>query len=179
MMKSILLILFALATCISLFSLIHDFNIPHSKPDPNDLQSSIVQGLKKENIELYDKIEPTLRQAREMFTDDTFPPEKSSLVSNENEFPLSQRIVWKRISEIYKNVTLWSDEIGPNNIIQGELGNCHFLSALSVLSEKKSFIKRLFHSKEVTPTGCYSVWLCDSGEWKNVIIDDYVPCINP
>jgi len=146
----------------------------------NNLQISIVKGLKKDNIEFYDQIEPALRAAREMFTDDTFPPERSSLTSNVNEFPLSQKIVWRRISEIYKNrkITLCSDEIGPNDIHQGQLGNCYFLSALSVLSEKKSFIKRLFHSKEVTPTGCYSVWLCDSGEWKNVIIDDYVPCID-
>ena len=148
--------------------------------DRNNLQISIVKGLKKDNIEFYDQIEPALRAAREMFTDDTFPPEKSSLASNVSEFPLSQNIVWRRISEIYKNkkITLCSDEIGPNDIHQGQLGNCYFLSALSVLSEKKGFIKRLFHSKEVTPTGCYSVWLCDSGEWKNVIIDDYVPCIN-
>mmetsp|Transcript_16588 Transcript_16588/g.14426 ORF Transcript_16588/g.14426 Transcript_16588/m.14426 type:complete len:129 (+) Transcript_16588:1395-1781(+) len=47
---------------------------------------------------------------------------------------------------------------------------------MSVLAEYKPFIKRLFHSKKVSPTGCYSVWLCDSGEWKNIIIDDFVPC---
>ena len=144
----------------------------------SNLKISMIKGLCKKNIEYYDQIEPELASAGKLFVDEVFSPEIGSLTSNIAEFPIAQKIVWKRIQEIYKDKTIkvCSNDIGPNDIQQGELGDCYLLSALSVLAEQKSFIKRLFHSKNASPTGCYSIWLCDSGEWKNIIIDDYIPC---
>jgi calpain-15 len=42
----------------------------------------------------------------------------------------------------------------------GGLGDCYFLSSLSVLAERENLIKRLFVTKDSNPRGCYSMWMC-------------------
>jgi len=144
-----------------------------------NLKISLIKGLCKKNVEFYDQLEAQLIKQGVLFEDRSFGPVTSSLTTNVVEFPRAEEITWKRLSEVYKNeaMKVCSDDIGPNDIKQGHLGDCYLLSALSVLAEQRKFIKRLFHSKHVSPVGCYSIWLCDSGEWKNIIIDDYIPCI--
>jgi len=150
-----------------------DFNTKH-----NGLQINVIKGVKTDQVEFYDQIQPALKASGELFTDTEFPPEPYSITKNLERWPIATQVVWKRIPEIYKkaNITVCGDNIGPNDIHQGRLGNCFFLSALSALAEKKHYIQRLFHSKGISSTGCYSIWLNDSGEWKNIIIDDLIPC---
>jgi len=151
-----------------------DFNVIN-----NNLKISLIKGLCKKNIEHFDKLEAQLLKQGVLFEDRSFGPVMSSLTTNVVEFPRAEEIIWKRLSEVYKKeqMKVCSDDIGPNDIKQGHLGDCYLLSALSVLAEQRKFIKRLFHSKKVSPVGCYSIWLCDSGEWKNIILDDYIPCM--
>jgi len=147
---------------------------------PTHQKISTIKGIDKANLKGYKKIEAVLKATGTTFTDPEFPPHLSCIAINQNEIPpIAQTIQWKRLAEVYKQkkLTLCSDKIGPHDVNQGKLKNCYFLSALSVLAEKRLFVQRLFETKEVTPTGCYSVWICDSGEWKNIIIDDYIPCI--
>jgi len=145
----------------------------------SNLRVSLVKGLQMENVELYDQLSKMLHANHEVYTDEMFPPIASSLTTNLKEFPIAQKATWKRVSDLYnpKNIALCGQQVGPNDMQQGKLGNCYFLSALSVLSENTDFIKRLFHAKEVNSVGCYSLWLCDSGEWKSIIVDDYIPCL--
>lgn len=53
--------------------------------------------------------------------------------------------VWKRPSEVYGegNYTLY-DNIDPNDIKQGECGDCYFLSGLASLAEYPERIQRIF-----------------------------------
>lgn len=45
-----------------------------------------------------------------------------------------------------------------------------------MLAEYPQRIKRLFVSKEQNPYGCYAVKICKNGEWREVVVDDFIPC---
>jgi calpain-15 len=60
--------------------------------------------------------------------------------------------------------------------MQGSLGNCYFLSALSAMAEKPQRVKKLFEKVTVNQYGCYAVKFWINGKHKEVIIDDLIPC---
>jgi calpain-15 len=133
-------------------------------------------GIDLGSLEKYNEIMTKLQaNPGERFTDTDFPPEASSLAKSKCE--RVEGLAWKRISEIWPDATEFQlfGEIKPCEIDQGKLGDCYFISAVSVLAENPHLIKRLFHTPDYNPHGIYSLWLCDSGEWRNVIIDDYIP----
>lgn len=39
------------------------------------------------------------------------------------------------------------------------------------------YIKKLLHTEDINEFGIYSVWLNIFGEWRNVVLDDFFPCI--
>jgi len=53
--------------------------------------------------------------------------------------------------------------IEPSDIKQGEIGNCYFLSTLSVLAEHPERIQKLFLSDKVNDFGVYGVVMTKSG----------------
>lgn len=56
------------------------------------------------------------------------------------------------------------------------LGDCYFLSVLSVLSEKPKRITSLFKTKEANKYGAYCMRICKNGQWRDVVVDDSFPC---
>jgi len=84
------------------------------------------------------------------WTDPDFPPETKSLYDPEIDVLIDtakradfDAYEWKRASEIFDNVMLFSDKIQPNDINQGQLGDCYFLAVLSSLAEFPDRIRRL------------------------------------
>jgi len=60
---------------------------------------------------------------------------------------------------------------------QGGVGDCWFLSALAVVAERPDLILRLFGGETTrTAAGFYQVNLFLDGEWKAINIDDRLPC---
>ena len=47
---------------------------------------------------------------------------------------------------------------------------------LSALAETPERIKKLFVSKKIKKFGAYCMKICDMGEWKDIIVDDRIPC---
>jgi hypothetical protein len=83
---------------------------------------------------------------------------------------------WKRAVEIFKGpFTVYDDPIDPNDIMQGRLGDCYFLSAICAIAEWQKRVKKLFLTRKVTPEGIFCVALCVNGMWEEVIMDDYFP----
>jgi calpain-15 len=120
------------------------------------------------------------RTTGKKFTDETFLPVRSSLIKNWSSADHSTQrswryFNWKRISEIYEQQIKVFDVIEPNDIQQGAIGNCYFLSALAALAEFPTRIQRLFDTQEYEAAGVYAVYMCDVGEIKAYVVDDYFP----
>ena len=92
------------------------------------------------------------------YTDESFPPKKKSLIhdwtdpSDDIQEKVEQwnEFTWIRADEIEElndeegELAIFADAITPSDIQQGLLGDCYFLSVLSVLTEKPDRIRRLF-----------------------------------
>jgi hypothetical protein len=86
-------------------------------------------------------------------------------------------LVWKRAVDIFKGekYELFFGDVEPDDIIQGHLSNCYFLSALSSLAEESDRIKNIFHGCEVNAAGIFKLNLCVNGEYKDIVLDDWFP----
>jgi len=66
------------------------------------------------------------------------------------------------------------------DLVQGKVGDCWFLSALAVVAEREDLIGRLIGSSSTNSSNNYGVievTLFVDGYWKKVIIDDFLPCL--
>ena len=143
-------------------------------------------------------IEAKLKSSKTKFIDASFPPKLTSIVgqARKNETQSTSRaresigdpraLMWRRPEEFYGSGTNAvavfrrgagdARPIEPNDICQGQLGNCWFCCALANLAENPSWIMRVVKTHGVSTSGAYDVRLCLAGKWITVTIDDYFPC---
>jgi calpain-15 len=118
----------------------------------------------------------------EPFKDENFLPDSSSLFNpnftklSSGEMKTWKKFTWKRAPEHFKGEEFSVFHgIEPNDIKQGNLGNCYFLSALSSMAEFPQRIKDIFPIHKVNSAGCYPMNLCVNGQFIIIIVDDYFP----
>ena len=122
------------------------------------------------------------------YSDKSFPPNNESL-GNFEAGGKGKKIIWRRAHEIVENIPprnrcdrsapqLFEDGIEPEDIAQGQLGDCWLLSAIACLSEKPGAIQRLFVERTYNPRGKYTIRLWDGIKRKfvKISIDDQFPC---
>ena len=110
-------------------------------------------------------------------------------------------IEWNRIGEINENATFFYDGTESNDVMQGALGDCWFISALSVIATKDYLLRGefdrnilddgkideeeikmmsegiyppIFHS--FSSKGIYCFRFFKNFKWRYVLIDDRLPC---
>jgi calpain len=86
-------------------------------------------------------------------------------------------IVWKRPNEFATNPQLFVDEAHPGDIIQGRLGDCWLLGALSAVATRIDLIKKIviaYHPE----CGFARFRFFKNGEWHVVTVDDRIPCVS-
>jgi len=111
------------------------------------------------------------KKKAERFVDEDFPANDKSVGRG------MRNVVWLRASEFTEGEPkLFCDGITPDDIRQGELGDCYFLSSLSVLAEKPERIKELFCNHVDNKFGAYCVTMHCDGLRSDVILDDMFPC---
>ena len=88
------------------------------------------------------------------------------------------RIQWARAENIFgsKNYQVFYEGINKDDIIQGGLGDCYFLSAVAALCKYPELVEKLFLIKTKSNEHCYGCYYRVNGIWKLVLIDDYLPC---
>ena len=83
---------------------------------------------------------------------------------------------WERISKLFPDYELFPPELHSDVFYQNEIGDCYFLSVVSLASNYGDLITKLLPISK-NPFGYYEVILFLNG-WKRVIIDDYIPIVN-
>ena len=63
-----------------------------------------------------------------------------------------------------------------DDVAQGALGDCYFLSALSVVATEEGCCAGLIDDS-LDAAGCYGVTLFHKGKWNMVWVDGYFPCV--
>lgn len=77
---------------------------------------------------------------------------------------------WKRLTKIISNPVVFKDGVDANDIRQGSIGSCWFLSSLSIVAIREERIKKCFVSHN-TKLGVYGFVFFKNGRWHPVIID--------
>lgn len=126
----------------------------------------------------------------EKFVDTVFPPNENSLLgkdasgnfidpkeSNKAKLINVDEIEWKRSRDIFPQELLFEGRIAFDDIYQGKIGNCYFLSALAAMCKFPGLIEQIFISKDVSKSGFYQVILWIDGEYQIVFLDDYFPVV--
>ncbi|CAF1097161.1 unnamed protein product [Adineta steineri] len=119
------------------------------------------------------------RDNRIHFVDDSFIPSTCSINSDSTN---PSTYEWLRIRDISSSQndseipwTVMSNP-HPNDIEQGALGNCWFMAALSLITERPRMLSHILLTSTVNEEGIYLVRICHNGWWKIVILDDCFPC---
>jgi hypothetical protein len=143
------------------------------------------------DVNVYYKNQKSHLSASGKWTDELFPPNKFSLMAqdkygnfidpvdgpNESYEVDENAIEWKRAAEIFPDGFKVFDKIEFDDIVQGGLGNCYFLSAIAAMCEFPGLVEDIFKTKESNDKGYYEVALFIDGVWNIVPIDDYFPVL--
>ena len=152
-----------------------------------------------EKVEKYykDQIPPSYSHGK--FVDKVFPIIIDSLLDRSNKSIPDQdkinvqEVEWKRASELFKNLSLF-----PNQFIKldnndseyiefkinfkenkGELFSnyTHFFHAISLMASIPGLIENIFKTQSINDEGCYELYMYVNGEYRIVVLDDYLPVI--
>jgi len=62
------------------------------------------------------------------------------------------------------------------DLLQGRVGDCWFLSALAVIAQRDDLIRRLFFKHKLDRNGKIEIRLFIDGWWRSIFIDNFLPC---
>ncbi|XP_074642195.1 calpain-B-like [Tubulanus polymorphus] len=131
----------------------------------------------------------------ELYCDPDFPADVSSLSYIEGMWE-EQGIEWLRPKDItgaHQTARLLSEGVSRDDIMQGSVGDCWFLSACAAVSQKPKFMQKIIPydqplcGKDYNGVVHFRFWRF--GKWMDVFIDDRLPtkhghlifahCLNP
>ena len=79
-------------------------------------------------------------------------------------------LTWKRVTDITPYWELFEGKIEFNDVQQGSLGNCYFLSSITALTEYPFLIREKFRTRKFNEEGYYEIVFFIDGEWQIVMI---------
>ena len=88
-----------------------------------------------------------------------------------------ERLHWYRFGLHNGHCIVQPTGFSANDLQQGRVGDCWFLSALAVVAERPDLISSLFPCTTMNEYGMIQVNLFLDGYWKPVVIDNFLPCM--
>ena len=139
------------------------------KTHNSEFTDFVVKKILKSN---YEKIVEEHANTSQKWTDPDFPPEQRSFGLGRQ----TEKVVWQRIDKIIKQPRfVGGGSIDSQDILQGRIGDCYFLSAISGLAEKDYRIKAIFPNLDMNKNGIYMARILHKGVFQEVVVDDYFP----
>lgn len=121
------------------------------------------------------------KQRGEKFVDANFASNDDSIGSGILDAQgLEGQIEWERMSEHNGGShVLFEDGIDTNDVEQGQMGDCYFLSAIAVLGSAQTRDKFVLLSSddEFAQCGAFCIRFYDGGKEDIVIVDDTLPLL--
>jgi len=93
-----------------------------------------------------------------------------SSMFNKNDVSLEPNSV-KRVGDIFDNPKFYINGPIPNDVLQGKVGNCWLLAALSAMGNKPGLIEKVCVARD-EDIGVYGFVFFRDGDWRPEIIDD-------
>ena len=125
-------------------------------------------------------IEEYVQDSQQLWTDQEFPADDSSLYINPVQPPdwASPNVEWKRPHEIYNgnegDPMMMKDGFSPGDVKQGELGDCWLLGAFLCLATNPELLRNLIYHDGMQYG--FSVFrFFKNGKWQFVVIDTRIP----
>lgn len=85
----------------------------------------------------------------------------------------------RRVHQIFNDPKFYlASGASYNDIVQGQLGDCWFLSAMAAVGTKPGLLEKLCVARD-EKVGIYGFVFCRDGEWHDVIIDDQLFMLTP
>uniref|UniRef100_A0A6S9I198 Calpain catalytic domain-containing protein n=1 Tax=Heterosigma akashiwo TaxID=2829 RepID=A0A6S9I198_HETAK len=155
--------------------------------------SQIEEGVYKDRYQEYaDEEEACQREnelvefleAGQLWSDKDFLPDGSSLYRDPHKpfrggMP-ADAVEWNRINSLEvagcDAPKTFLDGTEPGDVVQGALGNCWFVSALSVLASRQMLLRNVIVSDKNAARGIYTLKFFKGGKWVYVHVDDKLPC---
>lgn len=104
-----------------------------------------------------------------------FIDESFTKLSNENKV-IKIEFSMESPEKMFPNgYDLFDSKIEMNDLNQGAIGDCYFVSTIASLADYPSQIYNKFKNYSVSKNGCYEIALFIEGEWNIVIVDDLIP----
>lgn len=117
-----------------------------------------------------------------LFQDIQFPASNQSLFYSKNRSQGKSEIQWLRPKDLTTEPKIVSDNVTKRDVLQGQLGDCWFLSACAAIAQKPQLLKKVIRKRQVLYgngyTGMVIFYIWRFGRWVTVCIDDQLPTIN-
>lgn len=139
-----------------------------------------------------DRVVARFLQSGECFTDASFPATHESLYGRSGDGLEDKR--WEQLQQL-QSVSGWAragktlphsrdDRSLPlalfrgtpsaDDIRQGALGDCYFMSALAVVAKQPELLTKVLEGSHLQ-AGVFQARLCKDGKWQVVLVDDLLP----
>jgi hypothetical protein len=128
----------------------------------------------------YEQLLRSCKASGSKFEDAEFPPSMSSLYIKPGYITKGQQFTvrdWKRISDYTQGCQVTTNGFDPDDLCQGELGDCWFICSMSIVATQEQYMPKLISGDP--EVGIYAVKFNGrkdaSGRAITVIVDDRLP----
>ncbi|NXJ04986.1 CAN14 protein, partial [Odontophorus gujanensis] len=148
------------------------------KKSPVSLGKSVFQKHNPPVQQNYQALLEMFLKNKQLFTDENFPADISSIGTGSILKKLPRNIHWKRPHALHRNPVFYAANRKQLDLCQGLVGNCWFLAALQALTFHQDILAAVVPQNqgfERKYAGIFHFRFWHFGEWVDVVVDDRLP----